>query len=478
MKLKELFPGRNLPGKTGNVTVKGLTDDSRELKPGYVFFLRPGPDFDVFTVLEEIGKKSVCVVAPRREQPRLRGLSVPVIAVEHIGKAYSDALIRCYPLSEGLKLIGVTGTNGKTTVSTFVYSALKRAQVRAALLGTVAYRLGGRAKSAPFTTPGPKLLRKSLSEALRRGCTHAVMEVSSHGIVQGRIRSLKFHRCVFTNLSRDHLDYHKRMGAYFEAKKKLFTANRSAPAIINADDRYGRKLLQEVPHPISYGIRRAADVRASDIVLTEAGMEFTLHYRQEQKRMCSSLCGLHNTYNLLAGITVLVSLGYSLAQCAPPVNSFKGVEGRMERVAPGIFVDYAHTPGALRCALQALRQMGYRKVMVVFGCGGDRDRGKRPRMGKVADRYADYVILTSDNPRSEDPKDICLQIRAGISRTATLIRLDRRRAIQAGIRRQQRTAHSALLIAGKGHERAQVFGTVTRRFHDAEVVRELRREIA
>lgn len=359
---------------------------------------------------------------------------------------------------KNLKIIGVTGTNGKTTTTFLIYHLLKKMGENPSLIGTIKYIIGSKVHKANLTTPGSIDLNKLLSEAKKSGSNFVVMEVSSHALVQERIKGLKFSRCLFTNLSRDHLDYHKTLNEYFKAKKKLFFPQEPQFSLINLDDRYGKKIFREMKQGLSFAISAQSAFKAVNIVLSKKGSCFDLVFLGKSYSIKTRLCGKHNVLNILGAIGLVSTLGFSLSRLAKAVSSFRPVEGRLEQVAPDIFIDYAHTPDALKNVLKSLREVGYNKIICVFGCGGDRDKGKRSTMGRVAANGADYTFITSDNPRSEEPRKICYQIKKGFKEGKYSIIVDRRKAIKEAIKTflKNKTDKTCLLIAGKGHENYQI----------------------
>ncbi len=374
-----------------------------------------------------------------------------------------------------LKFIGVTGTNGKTTTTFLIYHLLKKMAQRACLIGTVKYIIGSKEYKPTHTTPDSAALEGLIKKIKKEGVKFVVMEVSSHGIVQERIKQIIFSRCVFTNLSREHLDYHKTMKNYFKAKEKLFLDNKAALSLINIDDNYGRKIFKRVTLKLSYAICANADFRAQNISLTRKGSQFDIIFSGKLYPVTTNLYGRHNVLNILGAVSVVHSLGFSIPRILKYVVSFKSVKGRLEQITKDVFVDYAHTPDALRKVLLAVRNMGYEKIICVFGCGGDRDKGKRKAMGQIAAKYANFTFITSDNPRNEGPLEICLQIEKGFKKKNYSIVSDRKRAIEAALKLfdERGCKKSCVLIAGKGHENYQITENRTIPFNDSKVVKEI-----
>ena len=376
---------------------------------------------------------------------------------------------------KNLKIIGITGTNGKTTTAFLIYHLLKRMGQRASLIGTIKYIIGPKTYKARLTTPGFTELREILRKIKNTGSKFVVIEVSSHGLIQGRIKGLKFSRCLFTNLSRDHLDYHKTMKSYFSAKKKLFFPQKDTLSLINIDDYYGKKIFKRLKRGLSFAIKAPADFRAKNIVLEKKSSCFEIASPRKQYPVKTHLCGKYNVLNILGAVGLVSSLGFPLPEVVGAVSSFKPPKGRLEPVGSDIFIDYAHTPDALANALESLRESGYEKIICLFGCGGDRDRGKRRLMGRIASLKADFTFITSDNPRSEEPSAICSQIKKGFKKKNYLVVLDRYKAIKGAIKffHQNKTNNSCLLIAGKGHEDYQIIRDKRIPFSDKGIVKQL-----
>ena len=386
---------------------------------------------------------------------------------------------------KNLKIIGITGTNGKTTTAFLIYHLLKIIGQKTSLIGTIKYIIGSKSYKAKLTTPGFIELREILRKIKNTGSNFVVVEVSSHGLVQGRVKGLKFSRCLFTNLSRDHLDYHKTMESYFSAKKKLFFPQEGALSLINIDDYYGKKIFRGLKKALSFAIEAPADFRAENIVLGKGGSYFEITFSRKHYPVKTHLCGKYNVLNILGAVGLVSSLGFPISEVVKAVSSFKPPRGRLEPVTSDIFIDYAHTPDALSNVLGNLRESGYDKIICLFGCGGDRDRGKRRLMGQIASVKADFTFITSDNPRSEDPAKICYQIKKGFKKNNYLVVVDRYKAIKKGIKffLTNKANNSCLLIAGKGHEDYQIisagggsaFGGKVKRipFSDKKVVKQL-----
>jgi UDP-N-acetylmuramoyl-L-alanyl-D-glutamate--2,6-diaminopimelate ligase len=384
-----------------------------------------------------------------------------------------------YP-ARTLKMVGVTGTNGKTTTTHIIEYLLAQANISTALLGTLYTRWQGYQQTATHTTPFAVDLQQQLDRALTAGSQVALMEVSSHALDQGRVKGCPFEVSVFTNLTQDHLDYHENMENYFQAKARLFSPEYlTGRAIINLDDEYGKRLISQVPSERvwSYSTTDAtADLWTSELEYQQTGVKGKLHTPQGEIFFNSPLVGDYNLENLLAAVGTALHLGMGLEAIVTAVASFPGVPGRMERVQISpqqditAIVDYAHTPDSLESLLTAARPFITGKVICVFGCGGDRDRSKRPQMGKIAAELADRVVVTSDNPRTEDPAQILKDVVAGITRTEGVeVIADRAAAIAHAIAMAR--SGDGVLIAGKGHEDYQILGTEKIHFDDREQAR-------
>jgi UDP-N-acetylmuramoyl-L-alanyl-D-glutamate--2,6-diaminopimelate ligase len=401
--------------------------------------------------------------------------------------------------------VGVTGTNGKTTVTYLIESMLRAAGIEPGVIGTINYRYCGDAVPAHHTTPESLDLQELMDKMIRAGVKAVTMEVSSHALVQERVRGLDFDVGVFTNLSRDHLDYHRDMDDYFLAKSRLFTdylkasAKRDKAAVIYADDPRGRELIAKLGNEDlelwSYGEGRQWDIHPLNVVRNAAGLRGKIRAKTQTIEFASPLIGAANLQNIMAAAGVGLALGLGTEEVAQGIGQLRAVPGRLEKVANDlgvtILVDYAHTPDALEKVLGAVRPVTPGKLITVFGCGGDRDRGKRPLMGEIAARLSDIVIVTSDNPRTEDPLAIVNEVEAGVRKTGlkkfrvskreTLdsgpetergycVEADRRAAI--GIALRSASPGDSVLIAGKGHEDYQILGTKKIHFDDREAARE------
>ena len=463
-----------------DVPISDVTCDSRQVRSGSLFVAIPGARQDGHRyVRDALARGAVAVVAERDIQlPR----PVPLLIVKNARRAAAAlaATFHGYP-SHDLDVFGVTGTNGKSTV-VFELRAILEADGRAVcVLGTVHYRIGERVIPARETTPGPFDLQAYLAEARDLGAGVAVMEVSSHGLAQHRPDYTRFRCGLFTNLTHDHQDFHGSMEAYLDAKARLFEMlDVEASAVINIDDPAGQALLHRTRGVVlTYAFDRPADYRGKVMSNDFSGMEIDVQAPDGTHRLRTPLFGTHNAYNVLAAVAAARSVGVPMNAVIQGVEAMKGVPGRLELVADKparVYVDYAHTPDALRTMLESVRGLSPRRLIVVFGCGGDRDRAKRPKMGDIATQIADETWLTSDNPRSEDPADILADVQLGIAGDCCFhVELDRKAAIRAAL--ENAGDGDAVIIAGKGHETYQVFSNSVVTFDDRLVAREALAEL-
>jgi UDP-N-acetylmuramoyl-L-alanyl-D-glutamate--2,6-diaminopimelate ligase len=459
------------------VPLADLTADSRNVKLGSVFAAYPGTMQDGRAyITEAIGRGATAVLWEREGFSWKESWTIPNLGVEDLRGHISGIAGEVYGNpSDKLWMAGVTGTNGKTSVSQWIAAALDAAGQRSAVIGTLGNGLVGERAEAKNTTPDPIVLQRLLADYLRRGARNVAMEVSSHGLDQGRVAGIKYDVAVFTNLTRDHLDYHGTMEAYAEAKFRLFGARGLKHSVVNVDDTWGAGFAERLGGDvITFGTRSPARLRASGIGLSEAGVRFHVASEWGEGEVRAGVLGAFNVSNLLAVLGALIAHGMPLAEAIGAVSALQPVPGRLERVGGGtqplVVVDYAHTPDALEKALEALRPTvaAGHQLVCVFGCGGDRDAGKRPLMGQAAARLADHVIVTSDNPRSEPPRRIIDEVLAGMAEGAEAIE-DRQVAIFAAV--HQARPGDVVLLAGKGHETYQEINGVRHPFSDREVAR-------
>jgi UDP-N-acetylmuramoyl-L-alanyl-D-glutamate--2,6-diaminopimelate ligase len=484
MTLRELLSGLNVRTVLGDLDTEilGLTYDSREVSRGYVFFAIRGERLDgnQFTP-KAIANGAAAIVSAL---PRVEPAAVAWVQVEDEREAMATIAGNFYNHpTRRLHLVGVTGTNGKTTTTYIVESILKAAGKPAAVLGTIEYRGPGFDFAAERTTPEAPDLEQLFAKVANAGWNYAVMEVSSHSIELKRVAALQFEVAVFTNLTRDHLDFHGDMESYFRAKKKLFEGlNGPKPRkmVLNFDDpRYTQLRDIDPSRVLSYGMQVASDIYPVRYHFGWEGTEATYRTPTGDLEVRTSLMGKPNLYNVGAAIGVGIALGLSSNAIVNGIRALSNVPGRFEPVIEGqpfrVIVDYAHTDDALEKLLKTAREITAGKLIVVFGCGGDRDRSKRPLMGQVAAHSGDYVIVTSDNPRSEDPVAIIKDIEKGMTGAAYAVEPDRRDAIRLALAAAKRG--DTVVIAGKGHETYQTIGTVSQPFDDRVVARELLHEL-
>lgn len=475
--------------EAGSTVVSDVTWDSREARPGSVFVALRGARADGGAFARDaVARGAVAVVS---DAPAPPGGAVPWITVgdARLALAALAAAMEGRP-SESLTLVGITGTNGKTTTSYLLASIFEAAGIRSGRIGTVGHRIGAREIAATRTTPEAPDLQRMLREMVAEGCGACVMEVSSHALALRRADHLHFAAAIFTNLTRDHLDFHGDMEAYFAAKRRLFDLlPEGGFGITNLDDRRGADFAAAARRPVTYAIDAAADVRPGPLALSLDGLDFEARTPRGTLRLRSPLVGRPNAYNILAAVAAAVSLDVPFGAIEAGIAQLGDVPGRFQVVSDSaddvrVVVDYAHTDDALKNLLETARPLAGERVITVFGCGGDRDKSKRPLMGAVAARLSDLVIVTSDNPRSEDPDQIIEDIKRGIvmppdrlppkgqpapKSTACLAIPDRKAAIERAIRDAR--AGDLVLVAGKGHEKYQVIGERVLPFDDVDVAR-------
>jgi len=461
-------------GGDQGVEINGISTDSRSLEPGELFVALKGGHADARAFISEAVSKGAAAVLHDGE-PLAADMDVPYVCVEDARDALAAVSSRFYRRpSARLSVTGITGTNGKTTTSYILCSILKAAGHDTGVIGTIGYRIRDEKYAAPFTTPEPPAFQKLLREMVDAGVSHVVAEVSSHALALKRVDYTKFDVAVFTNLTRDHLDFHTDMDDYFAAKKRLFEELlvEGGTSVINVDDSYGMKLKSSLSgNVITYGLDGGADLVGCVMELGGWGIKLEVAYKGKTHELESNLLGAPNVYNILSAVGAAVALGISWDAIAQGVKSVKNVEGRFERVDLGqdflLLIDYAHTDDALRRLLLAAKDLTRGRVITVFGCGGDRDKGKRPLMGEAASELSDLVFVTSDNPRSEDPLSIIRDVEAGMKRDNYRVVPDRAEAIAEAVMAAR--AGDTVLIAGKGHEEYQLVGDQRLGFSDRAV---------
>jgi UDP-N-acetylmuramoyl-L-alanyl-D-glutamate--2,6-diaminopimelate ligase len=458
------------------VGVTGLTSDSRRVNAGDVFVAYPGEHRDGRDFIPDAIAQGAAAVLwePHGFNWKL-DWQVANVAVPGLRKSIGIVADEFYQNpSEKLWVIGVTGTNGKTSCSHWLAQAFSALGKKTAVIGTLGNGFPNALSAAINTTPDPILLHGMFADYLKQGAHAVAMEVSSHGLDQGRVSGVHFNVAVLTNLSRDHLDYHGDMENYAAAKRALFDWVGLEHAVLNVDDAFGHQvaqsLLDQGKSLLTYGIENG-DVRATDVRFSSSGLSMTVHTPQGAATIQANVVGRFNTYNVLAVLTTLLASGVSLPDAADAITQLKPVAGRMQQYGghekPLVVIDYAHTPDALEKVLSALRSQTAGRLVCVFGCGGDRDAGKRPLMGAVASQLADQVVITTDNPRSEIPAKIMDEILSGVSGEADAVE-DRAKAIELAVARA--LPGDIVLVAGKGHEDYQEIAGVKYPFSDAKVV--------
>lgn len=457
------------------IEINGICQDSKLVRPGDLFIARKGTIFDGAHFIPEAIATGASAVLTDIYNPfyakttQIISSDVKKNAIE-IAKCFYDNP------QDNLYMVGITGTNGKTTTSYLVKHILDYIKKDAGIIGTNGYKIEKNLIEANRTTPEGIVCLKLLKEMVKKNLSSCVMEVSSHALDQDRVNFVPFDAAIFTNLSHDHLDYHGNLNGYLLAKKKLFlllqeSNKKDKCAIINFDDSVKDTLIKEfLGKVIGYGFDKLSDVRAQDVNYYLDKTSFSVTYKNQKQEFMTPLIGKFNVYNTLAAISLGVHLGLSLETLALILSTCKGAEGRMEKVGDRgfVFVDYAHTPDALSNILQTLKELSIKRIITVFGCGGNRDRQKRSLMAKICEEYSDFSIVTNDNPRGEDPNQIIEQICLGFSGKNYIIEPDRERAIQKALEYAEK--EDIVLIAGKGHEKVQVYSHKTIPFDDREVV--------
>lgn len=484
LELSGLFAVSKIIGD-GNVEITGVQSDSRQAGPGDLFICVRGLKVDGHRFADKAVEQGAVALVVEEPLP----LDVPMLVVKDARFAMSVIANHFYGYpSHSMKVLGVTGTNGKTTTTYMLEKILNDRGFRTGLMGTVRMRIGDEVFPTENTTQEALELQRNFRRMVEAGTEYCIMEVSSHALDLGRVKSTRFRSALFTNLTQDHLDYHKTMEEYRAAKGLFFSrlgngvakteAERSY-AVLNADDPAGSHYARQAAvETLTYGIENDADIRATDIRITAKGTGFRLTTFKGATDIHLKLVGKFNVYNSLGAVAVALLEGVSLEQVKESLEALPSVEGRMEAVDEGqdflVLVDYAHTPDGLENALAAVKEVAEGRIITVFGCGGDRDRTKRPKMGRIAALYSDYVIVTSDNPRSEEPEAILADIEpgvtdAGLTGERYAMIADRRTAIQKAI--EMASPKDVVLIAGKGHETYQLVKGATLHFDDREEAR-------
>ncbi len=480
MRLNKVLQGIDVVATRGDLEreIEELTFDSRTCRPGSLFIAVPGTEADGHRFIGKAVEAGATAVIYQNDTPGLEAMEgVTLVKVADSRRALALAADNWFDHPSGkLHLVGITGTNGKTTTVTLLYNLFTDLGWSCGLISTIANYIDGERLETSHTTPDPIELNSLLARMVDKGCSYCFMEVSSHSVDQERIAGLEFKVAIFSNLTHDHLDYHKTFAAYRDCKKRFFdNLPKSAYALVNVDDRNGEVMVQNTVAQVrTYACKRMADFRCKIVEESLEGMLVSINGTQVWTRFI----GAHNAYNLLAVYATAVLLGAKPEEVLVKMSALGPVAGRLDFLRGGndltAVVDYSHTPDALENALRTLRETARDRMLVcVFGCGGNRDRTKRPEMGAIAAKYADRVVVTSDNPRHEDPDEIIREIRAGMdtaARAKSLFLTDRREAIRTALMTAPQGA--VILVAGKGHEDYQIIGDVKTHFDDKEVIAE------
>jgi len=477
--LLELLPEKQIIGEIEGVSIENIVCDSRKAKNNSLFVAIRGEKKDGHTFVQDALRRGCRLFVLERDVPEL-----PVrVIVPDARKALALLARGLFDMPDKkLRMVAVTGTNGKTTVASFVRHICESSGVRASAIGTLGYNIGGKFVKTDLTTPDPVTLFRILYDMVSSGVEVVAMEVSSHSMAQSRVTGIGFQVAVFTNLSEDHLDYHGDMESYFEAKKRLFSELPSdSIAIANIDDPYGRRIVNIVSDRVwTYSLEDpAADFFVPKFSLTGDGTSLLIRHKDMYCSIGTQLLGKFNVYNTISAVATCFALGLDREAVCRAVPTFVSPPGRLERVkevrGTKVFIDYAHTPDALKNLLLTLREITEGRLIIVFGCGGDREKEKRPIMGKIAAEIADLVVITSDNPRSEPPESIVEEIASGIPPKFSYVAIvDRRDAIRYAL--STASPNDTVVIAGKGHEDYQIFADKTIHFSDKEVVIEWAKE--
>ncbi len=471
MKLSDLLKGIEVKNEYTDKEVADVTSDSRLIKENFLFVCIKGATFDGHSVAGEMLEKGACAVVVERDL----GLEGQII-VEDTRSALSPICANFYGNpADRLKLIGITGTNGKTTTTFLIKQILESLGKKVGLIGTVQNMVGDEIYPAHYTTPDPHELQQLFAKMVEAGCEYCVMEVSSQALAQGRVNGVSFEVGAFTNLTQDHLDYHKTFENYFEAKRMLF--KNCNFAVTNADDDYGMKIVEGLSCKVStYGVKNiSADYTARNVEFSASGVRYELVCDSIGRVNCP-IPGRFSVYNSLCAASIVLTLGFDFCEVVIALSKCRGVKGRIEVVPTDtdytVIIDYAHSPDGLKNIISSLKEIARGRVVTLFGCGGDRDKTKRPIMGKIAAELSDYCIVTSDNPRSENPTDIINDILEGMKdiKTPTKVIENRKEAICWAVKHAR--TDDIILLAGKGHETYQILPTGTIHFDEREAVAE------
>ncbi|MFI5092624.1 MAG: UDP-N-acetylmuramoyl-L-alanyl-D-glutamate--2,6-diaminopimelate ligase [Candidatus Acidiferrales bacterium] len=487
MKLRDLLEGTEtrVSQTAEGLEIRNVTCDSRKVQPRALFFALHGAKADGNAFIRDAVSRGAVAIVSEDAAPASIPASVAWIQVREARKALAVTAANFFGHpAKSLQLVAVTGTNGKTTTTSLIDSIVKASGAKSGLFGTIAYHTPLGEYPAPNTTPESVDLQGFLAEIRDAGGKYAVLEASSHSLAMDRLWGCHFAAAVFTNLTREHMDYHKTFEDYFAAKKRLFEgtgAGSPEVAVINSDDEYGKRLSGLAKHTVTYGLESDADIGTKKFQLTFNGLAFTAHTPGGKVQVTSPLVGRINVYNILAAIAAAQALGFSTEIIEAGIRNLESVSGRFQRIDLGqpffVVVDYAHTDDALENLIRTARELNPKgRIIALFGCGGGKDRTKRPVMGEVTGRMSDLTILSSDNPRQEDPLKIISDIIVGLQKTAGkyLIEPDREKAI--GVAMDEARAGDIVLLAGKGHENYQILADKTLEFDDRDVARRALRD--
>ncbi len=453
--------------------IRGVACDSRKVEKDFLFVAIRGVKKNGYAFIDEaISRGAVAIVGEEEENVSTQLPFIPVPesrqALARLAGAYYG-----HP-SRGMTMVGITGTNGKTTSTFLIEHLLAKENQKVGVIGTVNIRFGTQSIPAVETTPGPLQVQRVLAQMREQACRYVVMETSSHALDQHRVGGIDFDAALFTNLTQDHLDYHETLERYFDCKSRLFLGLRSdKTAVLNQDDPWAMKLKDRVScKVVTYGVQQEAMFRAQGIQYKRGSTAFELSWNQKKVWVEVPLIGLHNIYNFLGSLAVVASLGFSVEKAVHNIRDFTGVPGRLEAVSMGqafsVFIDFAHTPDGLTNVLSALLPYKKNRLMVVFGCGGERDKTKRPQMGRIAASFCDFVYLTSDNPRSEDARTIAEEIQSGFPPDFKkyVVVLDRKKAVRQVLLSAK--GEDIVVLAGKGHESTQIIAGESFPYNDRE----------
>jgi UDP-N-acetylmuramoyl-L-alanyl-D-glutamate--2,6-diaminopimelate ligase len=487
MKLRELLHDvdADMPPSTGEIEIQEVVCDSRKVQAGTLFFALHGAKVDGNAFVLDAIAKGAAAVASEDDPPKELPANVAWVRVREARKALAITAANFFEHpAAALQMVAVTGTNGKTTTTSVIDSMIRASGEKTGLFGTIAYHTPAGDYPAPNTTPESVDLQGFLAETREAGGRYAVLEASSHALSMDRLWGCHFAAAVFTNLTREHMDYHRTFDDYFAAKRRLFAGTGAAApdvAVLNTDDEYGKRLVGVAKSTVTYGLESAADITTKKFQLTFSGLSFTAHTPKGKVEVSSRLVGRINVYNILAAIGAAQALGLSNEIIEAGIRNLESVSGRFQRINSGqpffVVVDYAHTDDALESLIRTARELNPKgRIITLFGCGGGKDRTKRPVMGEAAGRLSDLTILSNDNPKTEDPLKIISDIVVGVQKTngKYMIEPDREKAI--GLAMDQAHAGDIVLLAGKGHEDYQILADRTLKFDDREQARRALRE--